>query len=120
MISLIINGLIITLLAGTVYYIYIVDTRVRKLLSALNALEPMVGQFSEAVDKSKVSLQKFKTTTSSVISDAKQQKASKQALKEIDVGEDNKTLQSYVERVSLPEKHDLVRSFFETARKSEQ
>lgn len=114
MITLFINALIITLLAGAICYIYIIDSRVRKLLSALNALEPMVGQFSQAVDQSETSLKEFKTAASAVVSNTQDQNTSTKANK---TRENNlKPPHSHVERVSLPEKRDLVRSFFETAR----
>lgn len=53
--ALLIDGLILTLLAGTLGYAFLVDRRVRALMAALEDLRPMVGQFSAAVDKSETS-----------------------------------------------------------------
>ncbi len=53
--ALLIDGVILTLLAGTLGYAFLVDRRVRALMAALEDLRPMVGQFSAAVDKSETS-----------------------------------------------------------------
>jgi len=99
------------LLFGAVGYIYLVDLRVRKLLSALNGLEPMVGQFSEAVDKSETSLSKFKLATV----DKKAEDANGE--KKVIFESSRKSIGVNVGRIPMPGKSELVQSFFETARK---
>jgi hypothetical protein len=116
MIALITNGLILTLMVGAIIYIYLVDLRVRRLLTTLKELEPMVGQFSEAVDRSETSLEKLKAVEVDSIprsggkdeGDKNRGFKSKQGLQKSQVG-----------WVSLPGKSELVRSFFETARGQE-
>ena len=43
---------IIALLAGTIGYAWLIDRRVRALMTALRDIAPMVSAFSEAVDRS--------------------------------------------------------------------
>ena len=130
MITLAINALILVLLVGTIGYIYLVDMRVRKLLSALNSLEPMVGQFSEAVNRSETSLKDFKSATSPTktapqktapqkAKRTKEPAKGKSAENYIAFESDRKSLQTHVGRITLPGKTELVRSFFETARSQE-
>lgn len=56
-----IDLLILVLLAGTLGYAYVLDKRVRALMSALRALQPMVGEFAKAVDRSEQSVEALKT-----------------------------------------------------------
>lgn len=120
-----INALILVLLVGTISYIYLVDLRVRKLLSALNSLEPMVGQFSEAVNRSETSLKDFKSATSPTKSAPHKVKRPKEPAKgesaesNLSFESNRKSLQTHVGRITLPGKTELVRSFFETARSQE-
>ena len=122
MITMAINALILVLLVGTISYIYLVDLRVRKLLSALNSLEPMVGQFSEAVNRSETSLKDFKSTTSPTKSAPQKVKRPKEPAKgqsaenNLSFESNRKSAQTHVGRITLPGKTELVRSFFETAR----
>ena len=125
MITIAINALILVLLVGTIGYIYLVDLRVRKLLSALNSLEPMVGQFSEAVNRSETSLKDYKSATSPAKLAPQKAKRPKEPAKgqstenNIAFESDRKSLQTHVGRIILPGKTELVRSFFETARSRE-
>ncbi|MBV1863806.1 MAG: flagellar motor switch protein [Rhodobacteraceae bacterium] len=122
MITLIINGFILTLLVGAIGYIYLVDLRVRKLLSALNGLEPMVGQFSKAVDRSELSLEKLKEVearkTASPETPGTAEDHSDDEKKVIFKPKKN-VMKAHVGWVSVPGKSELVRSFFETARGQE-
>jgi len=113
MMTLIINGLILTLLVGAIGYIYLVDLRVRRLLLALRELEPMVGKFSSAVDRSESSLEKLKSTKVSEISEK-----APEGDRNINKQKTNLS-KPHVGLVSLPAKSELVRSFFETARGQE-
>lgn len=54
--ALLIDISILLLLAGTLGYAFLVDRRVRGLMAALRALEPVVGAFSEAVDRTETSV----------------------------------------------------------------
>ncbi len=119
MITLIINGLILTLLVGAIGYIYLVDLRVRKLLLALRELEPMVGQFSSAVDRTETSLEKLKAAKTATAEDADQKTETGQAGKRSTLKSKQDSDKNNVGWVSLPGKSDLVRSFFETARGQE-
>ncbi|MGY6704333.1 flagellar motor switch protein [Roseinatronobacter sp.] len=61
--ALIIDLVILLLLAGTLGYAFLVDRRVRALMSALHRLEPVVGQFSAAVDRSENSVKSMQIDT---------------------------------------------------------
>lgn len=61
--ALVIDMVILLLLAGTLGYAFLVDRRVRALMSALRRLEPVVGQFSAAVDRSESSIKSMQTDT---------------------------------------------------------
>lgn len=54
--ALLIDMTILLLLAGTLGYAFLVDRRVRALMAALRSLEPMVGEFSAAVDRTESSV----------------------------------------------------------------
>lgn len=64
--SLSIDIIILVLLAGVLAYAYLVDRRVRNLVAVLRDLEPMIGKFSEAVDKSEDSVTAMKFVTESL------------------------------------------------------
>jgi hypothetical protein len=50
--AMIIDGVIIMLLIGSITYGYMVSRKVRLLMATLKELEPLVEEFSSAVDKS--------------------------------------------------------------------
>jgi len=52
----IIDSLIVVLLIGSIGYGYVVSMKLRKLTATLKQLEPLVEQFSSAVDKSEQSV----------------------------------------------------------------
>lgn len=56
MIATIIDSLIVVLLIGSIGYGYVVSMKLRKLTATLKQLEPLVEQFSSAVDKSEKSV----------------------------------------------------------------
>lgn len=51
-----VDGTIVCLLAGTVGYAFLVDRRVRALMSALNALKPTVEAFAQAADRTEATV----------------------------------------------------------------
>lgn len=61
--TLLIDTLILALLAGTLGYAFLVDRRVRGLMHALRDLQPIVGEFSAAVDKSESSVAALRHAT---------------------------------------------------------
>jgi len=122
MMTTIINGMILTLLIGSIAYTYLMDLRVRKLLAALKEMEPMVGQFSKAVNQSKTSLEKFKQATTAdksevtPVTEASDTDVSK---KKLTFETNRKPRQNHIGQISLPGKSALVKSFFENAEKLE-
>jgi len=120
MMTMIINGMILALLIGSIGYTYLMDLRVRKLLIALKEMEPMVSQFSKAVNQSETSLEKFKqaanpdeTETANKAPDTSISK------KKLTFETNRKPQQNHIGQISLPGKSELVKSFFENAEKLE-
>jgi hypothetical protein len=60
MAATIIDGIIILMLAGAISYGYYVSRKVQRLMSVLSELEPLVLEFSDAVDKSEESVDQMK------------------------------------------------------------
>jgi hypothetical protein len=58
----IIDGIIILLLIGSITYGYLVSRKVRLLMTILRNLEPLVEEFSSAVDKSHDSVSQMRET----------------------------------------------------------
>ena len=56
MLAAIIDAVIIVLLIGSITYGYLVSRKVRLLMATLKELEPLVEEFSSAVDKSEYSV----------------------------------------------------------------
>ena len=123
--TMIINGLILALLTGSIGYTYLMDLRVRKLLVVLKEMEPMVGQFSKAVKQSETSLEKFKQATESDKAAAKSIKSTNTVSdsvankKKLTFETNRKPLQNHIGQISLPGKSELVKSFFKNAEKLE-
>lgn len=113
MITTIINGMILTLLIGAIGYTYLMDLKVRKLLVALKELEPMVGQFSKAVEQSETSLEKFKQATT--LNSAEETVGPTNKREQLTFETNRKPRQTQVGQISLSGKSELVKSFFETA-----
>lgn len=123
--SFLIDVLILVLLGGTLGYAFLVDRRVRMLMSVLKEMEPMVGQFSQAVEKSESSVSMLKAMTEKV----RTQPAANSALAAASTQQqaqpqpDVVSFRTSREKASRPAgvtrvsgKSDLVRGFFETAR----
>ena len=61
--SLLIDLVILALLVGVLGYAVLVDRRVRRLVAVLREMEPMIDDFSAAVDKSETSVSAMKSLT---------------------------------------------------------
>ena len=64
--SYLIDVAILLLLVGTLAYAYLVDRRVKALMAVLKDMGPVVGQFSEAVDKSENSVSMLRSMAEKV------------------------------------------------------
>jgi hypothetical protein len=60
--AMLIDMMILLLLVGTLAYAFLVDRRVRALMVAMRALEPVVDQFSLAVDRTETSVRHLRAT----------------------------------------------------------
>ncbi|TDK50195.1 flagellar motor switch protein [Antarcticimicrobium luteum] len=115
--------LIILLLAGSVGYGVMISRRVQKLMASLEALEPLVREFSEAVDKSETSVNALRDNLAEGLSAPHDGAADGAGY---GAGEDAGDAPAFSSRRHaqrrLPGvqvvrgKQDLVRRFFETSR----
>ena len=118
MIAGITDAIIIVLLAGTTLYGYWVSRKVKKLMSALNELEPLVQAYAMAVDKSEDSVNLMRSGVVAA--------ATAKATADLEKVEPLKEEPEFHPRRSAPEnglgiqslsdKKDLVRGFFEQTR----
>lgn len=114
--SYLIDLLILGLLAGTLGYAFIVDRRVRKLMSVLREMEPMVGKFSEAVDKTEDSVSLLKQVTEKVRAPMPGfQQAERDKGEVVSFRTSREKVQKPAGVTKVTGKADLVRGFFETA-----
>ena len=61
MMSVLINGLFVVMLAVMMLYGVVITRRVRKLMAVLAEMEPLVREFSAAVDKTEQSVSRIRT-----------------------------------------------------------
>jgi hypothetical protein len=108
---LVIDLLMLVLLVGTVGYAFLVERRVRALMQVLTELEPMVGEFSAAVDKSESSVGMLRSLAQALPGSITGRGAAKGAEA---AGREPSVRPAGVRRIAG--KSDLVRGFFEAAR----
>ncbi|WP_109468040.1 flagellar motor switch protein [Albibacillus kandeliae] len=122
--SLLIDFSILALLAGVLAYAWLVDRRVRRLVALLRDLEPVVGAFSAAVDKSEDSVSAMKSVADSLetMGQRKPEFHRSSMLRE-DPAPAFRSSRHPSARpagvASVSGKADLVRSFFDTVRSRE-
>lgn len=117
MLAAIIDGVIILLLIGSISYGYMVSRKVRVLMATLKDLEPLVEEFSTAVDKSEHSVARMREN----IAEAERQPAPEpqwapQMEEETAFSSRRSAPQQEMPgRRVVRDKKDLVRAFFETS-----
>lgn len=122
--SFLIDMLILALLAGTLVYAFLVDRRVRVLMSVLRDMQPLVTNFSEAVDRTERSVSQMKTlATEPPVSRPAPAAPAAPRLAEREAEPATLSFRSVRDPQRAPSgvtrlrgKSDLVRGFFETAR----
>ena len=106
--------LIILLLAGSVGYGVMISRRVQKLMASLEELEPLVREFSEAVDKSETSVNALRDNLAEGLA------AQDEAATNDDSAPAFSSRRQAQRRLPgvqvVRDKQDLVRRFFETSR----
>ena len=120
--SLLIDLVILALLAGVLGYAFMVDRRVRRLVAVLREMEPMIDDFSAAVDKSESSVSAMKSLTQSIETraardarDGRDPRGEGPAFRTSRQPEPRPTAGV----ASVTGKADLVRGFFDTVRRRE-
>jgi len=106
--------LIILLLAGSIGYGVMISRRVQKLMASLEALEPLVREFSDAVDKSESSVHALRDNLAEGLA---AQAAAEAAEDTAPAFSSRRQAQRRLPGVQVVrDKQDLVRRFFETSR----
>ena len=114
--SYLIDLLILALLASTLGYAYLVDRRVRKLMNVLREMEPMVGKFSQAVEKTEDSVSLLKQVSEKVRAPMPTfTHAEKDRGEVVSFRTSREKVQKPAGVTKVTGKADLVRGFFETA-----
>lgn len=107
--------LIIALLAGSIGYGVMISRRVQKLMSSLEELEPLVREFSEAVDKSETSVAALRQNLETTLHPAPAEpEAAEDTAPAFSSRRHSQRRLPGVQVVR--DKQDLVRRFFETSR----
>lgn len=117
-----IDLVILALLVGTLGYAWLVDRRVHKLMGALRELEPMIGTFSEVVDRSENTLTGLRAARET----AAESGAGRAARQEPKAPRADGSFRTRRDRPARPAdatkvtgKSELVRGFFDTVRQRE-
>ncbi|MFC6639667.1 flagellar motor switch protein [Sulfitobacter sp. JBTF-M27] len=113
----IIDGVIIVLLIGSITYGYLVSRKVRLLMATLRELEPLVDEFSSAVDKSQTSVAEMRRNIE-VAEEAPQPQAAPASAPEEAAFSSRRAAPPAPEIPGLRrvrDKKELVRAFFDSA-----
>lgn len=123
--SFLIDIAILVLLVGTLTYAWVVDRRVRVLMAALRDLEPMIGSFSAAVDKSESAVSALRAAGEQAADVRGRRQREPEVSRDAARGE-APSFRTTRERPTRPAgtasvsgKSELVRGFFETVRNRE-
>lgn len=114
----IIDSVIIVLLAGSITYGYLVSRKVRLLMMTLKELEPLVEEFSFAVDKSQNSVSQMRENIEEAVKTPQSEPEARTAQPEqaalVSRRADSSSIEIPGVRV-VRDKKDLVRAFFESS-----
>lgn len=117
MVSMILDLTIVALLGGCLIYGFLVSRKLKKFSAVLAGLDPMITEFSQAVDKSETSARMVKE---SLIESAKQSAAPAKSepvpepAKKVELGLFSSTHRSQKSEVN--KRRDLIKGFFEASR----
>lgn len=114
----IIDGVIILLLIGSISYGYMVSRKVRVLMATLKDLEPLVEEFSTAVDKSEYSVARMRENLAEAERQPEPAPAWQPQAPEETAFSSRRgaaPAQEMPGRRVVRDKKDLVRAFFETS-----
>lgn len=114
--SYLIDVAILLLLVGTLAYAYLVDRRVKALMAVLRDMGPVVGQFSEAVDKSENSVSMLRSMAEKVRNPIPVPQPAQDSAQVVSFRTSREKVKKPAGVTKVSGKSDLVRGFFETAR----
>lgn len=112
--TFLIDAIILGLLVATISYAFLVERRLRTLKETLGELEPVIGEFSRAVDRSEGSVEKLRTAAANL------KTRTDTPAKERPVREPRANVPPGKPRTTgmmrVPAKAELIQSFFDNAR----
>lgn len=119
MAAMVTDALIILMLSGGIVFAYIVNKRVKRLMTLLHELEPAVQQFSLAVDKSEASVAQMQRKLSEDLTRPEKHVEGPEAEEPTFATRRVNDTRDLGVRV-IRNKQDLVRRFFEMPREERQ
>ncbi|GGG67821.1 hypothetical protein GCM10011415_13630 [Salipiger pallidus] len=120
--SFVIDVAVLVLLVGTLGYAWVVDRRVRKLMVVLREMEPMIGSFSQAVERSESTVSALRAAREAqprARTETRSETRTEAARKEPAFRSSRERPSRPPEATPLNGKSELVRGFFETVRQRE-
>lgn len=124
--SFVIDVAVLILLVGTLGYAWVVDRRVRKLMVVLREMEPMIGSFSQAVERSESTVSALRAAREAQPRARAEARVETRSEPRPEAARKEPAFRSSRERPSRPPeatplngKSELVRGFFETVRQRE-
>ncbi|MEM9972708.1 MAG: flagellar motor switch protein [Pseudomonadota bacterium] len=115
--AILIDAIILCLLLATILYAFLVERRLRALKETLGELEPAIGEFSRAVDRSEGSVAQLRSAATNLTSDMPAPAPANPAQAQRDLGPRAATRPTAAVRV--PAKAELIQSFFDSAREGQ-
>lgn len=112
--TLLIDAIILGLLVATIGYAFLVERRLRTLKETLGELQPVIDEFSRAVDRSEGSVENLRTAAANLITRADTPARERLVRGPHATVHPSKPRTTSVMRV--PAKAELIQSFFEQAR----
>lgn len=115
--TFLIDAIILGLLVATISYAFLVERRLRTLKETLGELEPVIGEFSRAVDRGEGSVEKLRTAAANL------KTSTEVPVKERIVRTPRAAVPSSKPRTTgrmrVPAKAELIQSFFDNAREGQ-
>ncbi|MGY3439990.1 flagellar motor switch protein [Marinovum sp. KMM 9879] len=113
---------VLAVLVGTLGYAWMVDRRVRRLMDALRDVEPMIGNFSEAVERSESTVSALRAARDNAqpLRRAEAEAPAQPAAKpEPSFRSNRDRAAAAAEATPIAGKSELIRGFFDTVRQRE-
>ncbi|MEM9592594.1 MAG: flagellar motor switch protein [Pseudomonadota bacterium] len=112
--ALLIDAIILGLLVATISYAFLVERRLRALKETLGELEPAIGEFSRAVDRSEGSVAQLRSAAVNLKAEPQTQAPERPA--QTPRAAAVRSAPRAAGAMRVPAKAELIQSFFDSAR----